>query len=182
MDRGAVDSPRAVAPALPLVLRDDAGGVEAPAAIVAAGRGPDRPARPAVPRPVPDRAAAARAADRPFSIYGFLFLNPVGVLAFWARLHRAATGARLVRVPARPGVAPGALGDAAPAVRLPPAHVPGRHRVGADRASRVPPPLAPDRTQRRDRGRELRGTARRTRSVGSHPEGCDGPRASTRGL
>ena len=91
--------------------------------------------RPPIPRPRPDRPAAARSPDRPL-----LDLRPP---------------ARLVRVPARPRIAMAARGDAVPAARLPPAHVPGRGRVGAVGAPRNPPTLAAQRPHRRGRGRAL---------------------------
>ena len=62
LDRGARDARAAVAAALPVELRDHAVDVEAPPR---GGRarplGPPRPGRAAADRPVPDRAAAARA-------------------------------------------------------------------------------------------------------------------------
>ena len=88
-----------------------------------------------------------------FSIYGFLFLNPVGVIAFWAVF--TALQMALGCTPFEwTGSRPGCSGRCASAVRLPAAHVHGRHRVGADRPRGNPLPLASDRASRRDRGRQ----------------------------
>ena len=155
VDGGACDSPGALATALPLVLRNDPVGLEAPGRDLAARRGTDRPARLALSHPLPDRAAAARSADRPLLDLRVPLPEPGWRARLLGRLHDASARAGLVRVPARPGIPPGPVGDAAPAVRLPPAHVPGRDRVGAHGVEGIQAPLAPDRAQRRDRGREL---------------------------
>src|SRR5439155_12722083 len=144
LDRGSLVARRPLAPALPLVLRHAAGRLEAPRGVVAARREADRPPRPAVPLPLPDRTAAPGPADR--RVLDLRLLLPRRLLGrgLLARVHRLAARARLVRLPARRGVAAAARGDAAPAARLPAADVPRRRGVGADRRARVAAALASD--------------------------------------
>ena len=88
LDRGALDAQRALASALPLVVRHDAGGLEAQGRRRRATprRPPDRPARPAVHGLLPDPAAAHRAAHRPLR-------------ALRHRLHRPSSGAAASGLP-----------------------------------------------------------------------------------
>ena len=84
LDRGAGDPAAAVAAALPVVLRHHAGDVEAPAGggRARAGR-PVRPARPGLPRPLPDPAAAVRAGRGRLRRVRADLPHPVKVAAFW---------------------------------------------------------------------------------------------------
>ena len=96
LDRGAGDAARPLAPALPLVLRDAAGRLEASRALLAPRRARDRPPRPAVPRPLPDRAAAVRAADRPVrASTGSCSSTRCAVLGFWLAFNAPPAPARL---------------------------------------------------------------------------------------
>ena len=73
VDRGAVEPRRALATALPLVVRHDAGGLQAPGAIVTRDprRATDRPARAALHDAVPDRCYRSRARSIDlFALYG----------------------------------------------------------------------------------------------------------------
>ena len=93
LDRGAGDAGPAVAPALPLELRDDAGDVEAPPRGARAGR--VRPLRPA-------RACRYLALFQVllpllaplvdiFLVYGLIFLDPATTLVAWWRGARASS-------------------------------------------------------------------------------------------
>ena len=82
-----------LAPALPLVLRDDAGRLEAPGGDLAPRRGPHRPPRQSLPGAIPDPAArcSRRLVDL-FALYGIVFLDPRAGDRLLARLQRRAAG------------------------------------------------------------------------------------------
>ena len=71
-----------------------------------------------------------------FALYGVVFLDPLPILAYWVGFNAPAAAARRLRLPARRRAAAAALGDAAAAVRLSPADVPGRDPVGDQRGAR----------------------------------------------
>ena len=85
LDRGARHARRAVAAAVPLVLRHDAGDVEAPRRVVAARRGRQaRPARTALPaRSSRCCCRCSRRSSTSFALYGLIFLDPVRIAALW---------------------------------------------------------------------------------------------------
>src|SRR5262245_54619840 len=145
VDRGPIESAPAVASALPMVLRHDAGNVEASPVHhrTRTGRAP-RPPWPAVPSNLPDLVAAMRARSR-------------SVRAVWRAVPASGAGRRgLVWTPRGAsldgGVRPAprwrapsaAYQPAASAVRLPTAALPGRHPVNDHGAVRWAAALAPD--------------------------------------
>ena len=144
-----------LAPTVPLVLRDAPGGLEAPRRCLAPRRGADRAARPPVPRPLPDRSAPLRPADRRLLRLRAHLPQSGGDPGLLGRLHRSPGRARLVRVQARRRVTAGSVGDAAPAVRLPAADVPRRDRVAAQRRARIANALEVDPATGRSRSCRL---------------------------
>ena len=159
LDGGAGHAPAAVAAALPVVLRDDAGDVEAP------GRGPG------TQRPRAGRAAVSLLSRcscpccrRPSTCSpstGLCSSTPARMppTGWRSTSVQVALGAYAFRLD---GESPRPLWAApAPAVRLPPAHVPRRVRVVGQRPGRHPPPVAQAHPHRgrghRHRRRQLRG-------------------------
>jgi len=68
-----------------MVLRDDAGDVEAPPG--GARRVAPGPGRPAVPRGIPGAAATAGPLIDLYALYGLVFLDPVPVIGFWVAFN-----------------------------------------------------------------------------------------------
>ena len=153
LDRGARDPRPALAPALPLELRDDAVDVEAPPRGARDRRvRPLRPGRPGAPRGVPGAAAAARAAGRHLPDLRAAVPRPGD------DADRVVVGAgdparrRGDRLPARARAAARALAPAAAADRLPAADVRGADPVDGHGRRRHPAGVAEAAPRRRAGG------------------------------
>jgi hypothetical protein len=152
LDRGAVQPAPALAAALPVVVRDHAGDVEAPPC---AGRQRQfrqvRPFLPQLPDPLSRAAAADRAGGRRVLALRGDVPQPGQGSRFLADVPPAADPRRRVRAPARLRTAAVPVGAAVPAGRLPSADVPGHHPLGDHRAARHPAAVADDHPDRRVR-------------------------------
>src|SRR5690606_28507169 len=103
LDRGPGDAAPAVAPALPLVLRHDAGDLEAPGVAARARPGRQaRPARPGVPDRVPDPAAAGRPGRGHLRAVRAALPAAVAGRRRVAELHRRTAAGRWLRAAAGP--------------------------------------------------------------------------------
>src|SRR4051794_11380842 len=130
VDGGPGQPGSALATALPVVLRDAAVDLEAPARDRRARRRrPPRPPRHPLPAHVPGGAAAARAGHRRRRRLRPLHYRRADDRAHLARLPGRAVRRRVVRLRARRRTTTHAVGPARPTGRLPAAHVPGGHPV-----------------------------------------------------
>ncbi len=144
----------ALATALPLVLRNDPVGLEAPGCDLAARRGTDRPARPAVSHPLPDRAAAARAADRPLLDLRVPLPQPGWRARLLGRLHDAFNSRWAGTRSGSTGNPPGCSGRCRSSSSSTASSCTWSSSSRcARRFEGIQAPLAPDRAQRRDRSR-----------------------------
>ncbi len=180
LDRGADHRPAAVAAAVPVDVRHDAGGVQAPPGDRRTGRGgPCGPVRPAARPRVPGAAADAGPGDRRLPA----LRRPLprsGHHRAVVAVHAGDPGGRCVlRVRPRPGVALGAVAAAHAAAGVPAADVRRPGAVGARGGVRgagavaAPAPhrhhaARHGRRTHRTRHRDRTGRARRHRTGGGH--------------